>query len=107
LLPIVTYRYVSLHAGLIHLGGCGIWLIKVATTDEEHVQEFLDRHRPDASAEFPSLSTPEGKMAAYVTCTYFVTTVFSTVGFGDISAVRCSLPCGFRAFSFGRLVSGV
>ena len=30
----------------------------------------------------------EGKLKAYSICTYFVTTVFSTVGFGDMSGIE-------------------
>lgn len=36
----------------------------------------------------PSLQTLAGKLHAYCLCTYFVTTVFSTVGFGDMSATN-------------------
>jgi len=71
--------------GLIHLGGCIVWLVKVLTTSEASVDSFLNDFA-DHEGEFVDLSTLSGKLSAYCVCTYFVTTIFSTVGFGDISA---------------------
>jgi len=73
--------------GLIHLGGCIVWLVKVLTTSEASVDSFLNDFA-DHEGEFVDLSTLSGKLSAYCVCTYFVTTIFSTVGFGDISATN-------------------
>ena len=74
--------------GIIHLGGCAVWFVKVFTSDLGDVLDFLEEHRPFASGSPADLATPQGKVATYLTCAYFVTTVFSTVGFGDITATN-------------------
>ena len=59
--------------------------VKIQPYHVQQVDDFLiglnDEHGID-------LGTASGKLAAYGVCTYFVTTVFSTVGFGDISATN-------------------
>jgi hypothetical protein len=72
--------------GLIHLGGCVVWLVKVTSSDLDHVDEFLHSlHDDNYEVDMKSIN---GKLSAYGICTYFVTTIFSTVGFGDISATN-------------------
>jgi len=71
--------------GAIHLGACGAFLIKVLfAADETEVTSFLISQSPDANNPI-DLGTAEGKVEAYILCAYFIMTVFSTVGFGDIS----------------------
>ena len=66
--------------GLIHLGGCSVWLVKVITTSPAGVDHFLNDFA-DHEGEFVDLRTVMGKLSAYCICTYFVTTIFSTVEF--------------------------
>ena len=54
------------------------WLVKTMSTGEEELSIFyLSNNLGDA----PSL------FQRYIVASYFVTTVFTTVGFGDIAAV--------------------
>eukprot|EP00802_Teleaulax_amphioxeia_P010134 Tamp_10159.p1 GENE.Tamp_10159~~Tamp_10159.p1 ORF type:complete len:600 (+),score=124.83 Tamp_10159:229-2028(+) len=68
----------------IHLAACGSWLVKVLTNEAWEVDNFLESLSQDPEAPI-DLSTGQGKLETYVICAYFTTTVFSTVGFGDIS----------------------
>lgn len=53
--------------GLIHMGGCAVWLVKILSVESEDVvHEFLESHGS------PPLDTVDGKLAAYSLCTYFV-----------------------------------
>ena len=71
--------------GAVHLGACGAFLMKVLfAEDEGEVYSFLISQSPDANNPI-DLSTVEGKVDTYCLCAYFVMTVFSTVGFGDIA----------------------
>ena len=73
--------------GLIHIGGCIVWLVKVTSEPEEQVHNFLNSQSPEYESDV-ELSTANGKLFAYGLSVYFVTTVFSTVGFGDMSATN-------------------
>jgi len=73
--------------GLIHIGGCIVWLVKVISEPEEQVHNFLNSQSPEYEGDV-DLSTANGKLFAYGLSVYFVTTVFSTVGFGDMSATN-------------------
>lgn len=62
----------------VHLSGCFYWLVKMICSDGADVEQFLTIQNlpPDASVA-----------ERYVVSIYFVSTVFTTVGFGDVSAV--------------------
>mmetsp|Transcript_59824 Transcript_59824/g.125017 ORF Transcript_59824/g.125017 Transcript_59824/m.125017 type:complete len:613 (-) Transcript_59824:1625-3463(-) len=65
---------------IVHVFTCVYWLIKTtfANPDSSEIEDFLSARQLD-----------ETKTAEiYLCCLYFVFTVFSTVGFGDISAVN-------------------
>ena len=68
--------------GSLHLCACAAWLTKVASMPREQVDEFLLGFRTDEKEI--DISTTDGKLESYTISIYFVTTVFSTVGFGDI-----------------------
>jgi hypothetical protein len=75
--------------GLVHLGGCLVWFVKVLFYQDE-VDEFLATFAPPGADQraCSDIGTVCGKLTAYSICTYFVCTVFSTVGFGDIAATN-------------------
>lgn len=60
-----------------------MWFVKVLSSTLEQVDDFLSSMALDAD-----IKTASGKVEIYVLCTYFVTTVFSTVGFGDVHALN-------------------
>jgi hypothetical protein len=76
-------RNSCLIGALIHLGGCGVWFVKVLSSTAEQVDDFLS-----SMTLGTDINTASGKLDIYVLCTYFVTTVFSTVGFGDVHALN-------------------
>jgi len=67
----------------IHLAACISWLVRVITNQPHEVEAFLEQlsSNPDAPID---LGSAKGKAEVYVISAYFCTTVFSTVGFGDI-----------------------
>ena len=68
---------------LIHLGGCGVWFVKVLSSTAEQVHDFLS-----SMTLGTDINTASGKLDMYALCTYFVTTVFSTVCFGDVHVLN-------------------
>jgi hypothetical protein len=65
----------------IHVFACLFWLVRVITTEEEEVSEFITCHVGlDVDA-----TKAQGMVQIYMCCFYFVATVWTTVGFGDIS----------------------
>ena len=95
-----THRVSTVFVGIfgsVHLAACGAWLVKAKrrikakrrkrlTNPEEDVYELLESL---SSSQAPiDLTTTTGKFETYIICAYFSTTVFSTVGFGDISPIN-------------------
>ena len=68
----------------IHIAACVSWLIRVLTSESDQVETFLARMSPDPDTPI-DIHSAVGKVEAYVIAAYFTTTVFSTVGFGDIT----------------------
>lgn len=74
--------------GSLHLSACAAWLTKVISSPREQVDDFLEGFRtPDLEID---IATVHGKLTTYTISMYFVTTVFSTVGFGDIGPANSS-----------------
>ena len=68
----------------IHIAACVSWLVKVLTSEPDQVEAFLARLSSDPDTPI-DIHSAVGKVEAYVIAAYFTTTVFSTVGFGDIT----------------------
>ena len=64
---------------LVHLCTCGWWLVKIASNSDEDLVAFEETHGLDVSAPW------QGLWDKYVLAFYFVNTVLSTIGFGDIA----------------------
>eukprot|EP00288_Rhodomonas_lens_P019831 CAMPEP_0177689442 /NCGR_PEP_ID=MMETSP0484_2-20121128/201_1 /TAXON_ID=354590 /ORGANISM="Rhodomonas lens, Strain RHODO" /LENGTH=703 /DNA_ID=CAMNT_0019199851 /DNA_START=9 /DNA_END=2117 /DNA_ORIENTATION=+ len=87
-----------------HLAGCSFWMVKVLSTSPEDISAFLQDHGLEADA---------GVSEQYVLCCYFIVAIFTTVGFGDISAtntyeqIACMLLMMVGAMVFGTLLAEV
>jgi len=68
---------------VVHLLACGWYLCAALHTDP--VETWVGRRTVDFTSDTPLLDLPPG--AQWVHAMYFVLVVFTTVGFGDISAV--------------------
>ena len=80
----------------IHVVSCIWWLWKVLGMSLEETNSFLDAQ--SWSQERQDLSTPFGKMEAYVISIYVTTMTLTTVGYGDISADNTSERVGYTLF---------
>jgi len=80
----------------IHIVSCIWWLWKVLGMSVEETNNFLDAQ--SWSQERQDLSTPFGKMEAYVISVYVTTMTLTTVGYGDISADNTSERVGYTFF---------
>lgn len=81
-----SFRMLNLTVGLllvVHLLACG-WYICAAMHDDPQLT-WVARRSIDGSGEEPLLSAPP--FDQWVHAMYFVLTVFTTVGFGDMSAI--------------------
>jgi CRP-like cAMP-binding protein len=77
---------------IIHIFNCTFWLIKEASSSEEDLVDFLIQHNivPDHSVpgdEAMWFKTDEARFTfeRYLLSGYFINTVMTTVGFGDIA----------------------
>jgi len=70
----------------IHVSACFFWLVRVNTMSEQDVEDFI---LGSVGADVDPHS-PNGMVRIYTMCFYFVSTVFTTVGFGDIAANNSS-----------------
>jgi hypothetical protein len=77
---------------IIHIFNCTFWLIKEASSSEEDLVDFLIQHNivPDHSVpgdEAMWFNTDEARFTfeRYLLSGYFINTVMTTVGFGDIA----------------------
>lgn len=70
---------------VIHLFACGWYMCAALAEDPENTWAY--RRKVDGKQEVPLLDRPP--LDQWMNCMYFVLTVFTTVGFGDISA--CSM----------------
>lgn len=75
----------------IHLGSCFFWMIKYHTHTAIELGEFMLEY----NISEPAGCDPDDKIcrctnawSIFLTCFYFVTTVLTTVGFGDINATN-------------------
>ena len=64
---------------VVHTCTCVYWLVKESSCTEEEIDFFLRTH---------NLEDPDSLIQKYSLAFYFVNTIFSTVGFGDIVAVN-------------------
>jgi len=105
--PPILFRLLRVVFGLAsvtHVFGCAFWLVKVISNDEEEVVEFL---------EYNGLSASANVVEKYVLSVYFINTVFTTVGFGDIHAsntleqVTCVVIMLVGVLVFGTMLSEV
>ena len=71
---------------VIHSGTCLYWFCKVNSTSEDQIEEFLH----DLHDIPPRLSPAQRLVNSYVIAFYFVNTIFTTVGFGDVLPVNNS-----------------
>jgi len=62
---------------MMHSCSCLYWLVKEISSSQEEIEEFLHLHNLDNTANLAN---------KYVIATYFINTMFTTVGFGDIYA---------------------
>ena len=81
-LPPFMFRMARVFAMImyaVHVSSCTFWLIKENTNDEEQVREWVDSllNHPDEHSD--------SLYHKYVVSFYFINTIFSTVGFGDIT----------------------
>ena len=89
--PKVQRKFMVLFSivGSIHLGACASFLVKVVFSTPAEVDLFLVQHSKDQDNPI-DLSTVDGKLEAYALCTYFIMTVFTTIGFGDVTPANSS-----------------
>lgn len=83
-IPAMAFRLVRVVFSIgcvTHLVSCIFWFTKVVSSDQEDVYEFLESN---------GLSRDASVTQKYIISTYFTCTVFTTVGFGDISASNSS-----------------
>jgi len=79
----------------VHSVACAYWLVKEAGSESlEEVSLWVQGHGLEADASLPD---------KYIVAAYYITTVFTTVGFGDISADNTSE----RIFTIGTMYMGV
>ncbi|EKX42936.1 hypothetical protein GUITHDRAFT_110982 [Guillardia theta CCMP2712] len=87
-------RYFLWFTFLVHITACITWVIKLVSTPEEEVEDFLKRwicnnnHRCGSSIGYvpcPSCDDQFSLWHRYVLIIYFVNTIFTSVGFGDLS----------------------
>ncbi|EKX33385.1 hypothetical protein GUITHDRAFT_120449 [Guillardia theta CCMP2712] len=87
---------------MVHLCSCLYWLVKVTTNSNEEVSLFIQ-----------SKSMQEGIDDEYTLSFYFVTTIFTTIGFGDVYAenhaerVYCIVVMYLGSLVFGILLAEV
>jgi hypothetical protein len=63
--------------GVVHVCACAFWMVKENTNTQEDVDAFLD-----------GMNVQHTVLHKYVLCCYFIVTVCTTVGFGDIGATN-------------------
>jgi len=68
----------------VHITSCTFWLIKERSNSEEEMKDWIDSLLPVPEEQSDSL------YHKYVVSFYFINTIFSTVGFGDIKPVNSS-----------------
>ena len=66
------------HISIVHIFNCSFWLIKSIVTSEAEMLEFLLINGIDPDSNSVTWE-------CYVLSGYFINTVFTTVGFGDVS----------------------
>ena len=66
-------RRLLLTFGVVHLSACFFWIVKENTNSPEEIELFL-----------ADLNTGTSVPEKYVLACYFIVTVCTTVGFGDI-----------------------
>eukprot|EP00802_Teleaulax_amphioxeia_P003931 Tamp_03934.p1 GENE.Tamp_03934~~Tamp_03934.p1 ORF type:complete len:949 (+),score=122.03 Tamp_03934:154-2847(+) len=79
---------------VVHIFTCGYWLIKLISNKDEEMVDWYSQYVVELGSQSPSDSkwSSEGVLGGnavfhqYVLSMYFINTVFSTVGFGDIQA---------------------
>ncbi len=80
-----------LFCGIIHVFNCIFWLIKEMSTTDEEMLDFLIQHNIMSENSEPGdpdwFKTSEATflIQRYVLSGYFINTVMTTVGFGDIA----------------------
>eukprot|EP00293_Proteomonas_sulcata_P019167 CAMPEP_0184314466 /NCGR_PEP_ID=MMETSP1049-20130417/74367_1 /TAXON_ID=77928 /ORGANISM="Proteomonas sulcata, Strain CCMP704" /LENGTH=789 /DNA_ID=CAMNT_0026632391 /DNA_START=75 /DNA_END=2444 /DNA_ORIENTATION=- len=105
--PPLLFRVFRVLAGiafLVHACACTYWLVKTISSDEDEVFVFLE-----------GMNLPRDASLAqrYILSQYFVNTVFTTVGFGDIAAestaeqVYCIVIMYCGTIVFGVLLSEI
>jgi len=91
-------------AFLVHACACVYWLVKEVSSTPEDVADFMEENGIGADAPL---------VRKYVLASYFVNTVFTTVGFGDIHAtntaeqVFCVVIMYMGTIVFGVLLSEI
>ena len=65
---------------IIHTGTCLFWFCKVTTNSKELVDDFLAYYDLDCSRMDPL----QKLLHSYIVAWYYVNTIFTTVGFGDV-----------------------
>lgn len=74
-------RLFAMIGGVVHLCSCFFYLVKVASNEPEQVNLFLMDNGIEPDAD---------RLHKYMLAFYFINTVFTTVGFGDIGATNTS-----------------
>lgn len=81
-IPAITFRLMRVTmtlAAIMHICTCSFWMAKTQSNTPEQVTEFLE----------PNHLTLDSHLAEkYLLALYFVCTIFTTVGFGDVHAVN-------------------
>lgn len=68
---------------LVHTTACTFWLVKTLTCSREEIVDFQHTHG------FPHDTTDEMPLKdKYLLASYYINTIFTTVGFGDVVAVN-------------------
>jgi len=68
---------------LVHTSACTFWLVKTLTCTPEEVVEF--QHSHGFAHDRPEALPLKDK---YLLAGYYINTIFTTVGFGDVTAVN-------------------
>ena len=63
--------------GVVHVCACAFWMVKENSNTQEDVDAFLD-----------GMNVQHTVLHTYILCCYFIVTVCTTVGFGDIGATN-------------------
>jgi len=66
---------------IVHICACIYWLVKLVFSDDSDMVDFLDYH------DLPT-AVHGALWERYLLAMYFISTIFTTVGFGDISAIN-------------------